>query len=174
MQSFNPPARVLMGPGPSDVSPRVLQALARPTIGHLDPAFQGFRQTLNVVVNPSGAAANSIRFGFATGFQLGDRIVYQGTGISGLKAQNALQGAGIIANKNTIPYDTRSPFIGSGLRMGTPALTSRGMGTDDMKRIAAWIVRVLKDPDGDGVRETVRNEVAEFARPYPVPGITDA
>ncbi len=95
-------------------------------------------------------------------------------GISGLKAQNALQGAGIITNKNTIPYDTRSPFVGSGLRLGTPALTSRGMGADEMRTVAAWICRVLKDPDGDGVRETVRREVAEFARPYPVPGITDA
>ena len=95
-------------------------------------------------------------------------------GISGLKAQNALQGAGIITNKNTIPYDTRSPFVGSGLRLGTPALTSRGMGAEEMKRVASWILRVLKDPDGDGVRETVRKEVAEFARPFPVPGITDA
>ncbi len=94
--------------------------------------------------------------------------------ISGLKAQNALQGAGIIANKNTIPYDTRSPFIGSGLRLGTPALTSRGMGAAEMQRVAAWICRVMKDPDGDGVRETVRQEVADFARTYPVPGITDA
>ena len=95
-------------------------------------------------------------------------------GISGMKAQNALQGSGIIANKNTIPYDERSPFVTSGLRIGTPALTSRGMGADEMQRLAAWIVRVLKDPDGDGVREGVREEVAEFARAYPVPGITDA
>jgi glycine hydroxymethyltransferase len=95
-------------------------------------------------------------------------------GISGLKAQNALQGAGIITNKNTIPYDTRSPFIGSGLRIGTPALTSRGMGADDMRRVADWMMRVLRDPDGDGVRESVRQEVAEFARAFPVPGITDA
>jgi len=94
-------------------------------------------------------------------------------GISGLKAQNALQGAGIIANKNTIPYDERSPFVGSGLRIGTPALTSRGMGTDEMRRVGRWIIRVLDDPDGDGVRETVRQEVAEFAKVYPVPGITD-
>ena len=95
-------------------------------------------------------------------------------GISGLKAQNALQGAGIITNKNTIPNDTRSPFVGSGLRLGSAALTSRAMGGDEMRRVAAWIIRVLKDPDGDGVRETVRQEVAEFARAYPVPGITDA
>jgi glycine hydroxymethyltransferase len=94
--------------------------------------------------------------------------------ISGLKAQNALQGAGIITNKNTIPNDQRSPFVASGLRLGTPALTSRGMGTADMQRVAAWICRVLKDPDGDGVREGVRREVAEFARGYPVPGISDA
>jgi glycine hydroxymethyltransferase len=94
--------------------------------------------------------------------------------ISGLKAQNALQGAGIITNKNTIPYDTRSPFIASGLRLGTPALSSRGMGAGEMKRVAAWICRVLKDPDGDGIREGVRREVAEFARAYPVPGIEDA
>jgi len=95
-------------------------------------------------------------------------------GISGLKAQNALQGAGIIANKNTIPYDERSPFVTSGLRIGTPALTSRGMGGEEMERLAAWIVRVLGDPDGEGVRERVREEVAEFAQAFPVPGISDA
>lgn len=94
--------------------------------------------------------------------------------ISGLKAQNALQGAGIITNRNTIPYDQRSAYITSGLRMGTPALTSRGMGADEMRRVGQWIVRVLKDPDGEGVREAVRNEVADFARAFPVPGITDA
>jgi glycine hydroxymethyltransferase len=48
------------------------------------------------------------------------------------------------------------------------------MGPDEMRTVAAWICRVLKDPDGDGVRETVRQEVAEFARAFPVPGITDA
>ena len=94
--------------------------------------------------------------------------------ISGLKAQNALQGAGIITNRNTIPWDQRSAYITSGLRMGTPALTSRGMKEDEMRRVGRWIVRVLKDPDGDGVRDAVRNEVAEFASAYPVPGITDA
>jgi glycine hydroxymethyltransferase len=95
------------------------------------------------------------------------------TGISGLKAQNALQGAGIITNRNTIPYDERSAYVTSGLRMGTPALTSRGMGPAEMRQVAAWIVQVLKDPDGDGVREAVRRDVADFARGFPVPGITD-
>jgi len=93
--------------------------------------------------------------------------------ISGLKAQNALQGAGIITNRNTIPYDERSAYVTSGLRLGTPALTSRGMGPAEMKQVASWIVRVLRDPDGDGLREAVRDEVASFAKGYPVPGITD-
>lgn len=95
-------------------------------------------------------------------------------GISGLKAQNALQGSGIIANKNTIPWDERSPFVTSGLRLGTPALTSRGMGEAEMRRLADWIARVLRDPDGEGVREGVRREVTAFARQWPVPGLSDA
>jgi glycine hydroxymethyltransferase len=142
----------------------------------LKPEFKDYSKK---IVENAGVLAEAL-------MSLGLRLVSGGTdnhlvladcnsvGISGLKAQNALQGAGIIANKNTIPYDTRSPFIASGLRLGTPALTSRGMGADEMRRVAAWMMRVLKDPDGDGVRESVRAEVAEFARAYPVPGITDA
>ncbi len=94
--------------------------------------------------------------------------------ISGLKAQNALQAAGIVTNRNTIPWDQRSAYITSGLRIGTPALTSRGMGQEEMRTVARLIIRVLDDPDGEGVREKVRSEVAGFARAYPVPGITDA
>ena len=90
-------------------------------------------------------------------------------GITGRKAQNALEGSGIIANRNTIPYDERSPFVTSGLRIGTPALTSRGMGSDEMKKLSSWIIRVLSDPDGEDVREGVRNEVTEFAQVWPAP-----
>ena len=142
----------------------------------LKPEFKAYARA---VVENAAALAEALRAG-------GLRLVSGGTdnhliladcnsmNISGLKAQNALQGAGLITNKNTIPYDQRSPFVGSGLRLGTAALTSRGMGASEMSRVAAWILRVLKDPDGDGVREGVRLEVAEFARAYPVPGITDA
>ncbi|MCC6381697.1 MAG: serine hydroxymethyltransferase [Dehalococcoidia bacterium] len=141
----------------------------------LEPAFVDYARQ---IVENAAALAEALMEG-------GLRLVSGGTdnhliladcnsvGISGLKAQNALQGAGVITNKNTIPYDTRSPFVGSGLRLGTPALTSRGMGPAEMRRVASWIVRVLKDPDGEGVRESVREEVAAFARSFPVPGITD-
>ena len=142
----------------------------------LRPEFKNYAR--QVVENAAALAAELVAGGL--------RLVSGGTdnhlilvdcnsvGISGLKAQNALQGAGIVTNRNTIPYDQRSAYVTSGLRMGTPALTSRGMGPAQMKRVGQWIVRVLKDPDGEGVREQVREEVAVFARTYPVPGITDA
>ena len=141
----------------------------------LEPEFKVY--AAKIVSNATVLADELIRLGL--------RLVSGGTdnhliladcnsvGISGLKAQNALQGAGIITNKNTIPYDQRSAAITSGLRIGTAALTSREMGPDEMRRVAAWIMRVLKDPDGEGIREGVRVEVAEFAKAYPVPGITD-
>ncbi|MEP7216542.1 MAG: serine hydroxymethyltransferase, partial [Anaerolineaceae bacterium] len=141
----------------------------------LKPEFKVY--AARIVSNATVLAEELIRLGL--------RLVSGGTdnhliladcnsvGISGLKAQNALQGAGIITNKNTIPYDQRSAAITSGLRIGTAALTSREMGPDEMRRVAAWIMRVLKDPDGEGVREGVRREVAEFAKTYPVPGISD-
>ncbi len=141
----------------------------------LKPEFKTY--AAKIVSNAAVLADELIRLGL--------RLVSGGTenhliladcnsvGISGLKAQNALQGAGIITNKNTIPYDQRSAAITSGLRLGTAALTSREMGAGEMRRVAAWMMRVLKDPDGDGVREGVRVEVAEFAKAYPVPGISD-
>ena len=91
--------------------------------------------------------------------------------MSGRKAERVLGEAGITVNRNTIPYDTRPPRLGSGVRVGTPALTTRGMGTDEMRRIAAWITRVIDNPDDAVVIAAVRAEVEELAQQYPVPGI---
>jgi glycine hydroxymethyltransferase len=156
-----------------------LHSIAAKAVAFAEALQPEFTEYAHKVVSNAAALAEELIAG-------GIRLVSGGTdnhlilvdcnsaGISGLKAQNALQGAGIITNRNTIPYDQRSAYITSGLRMGTPALTSRGMGADDMRRVGQWIVRVMKDPDGEGVREQVREEVAEFARAFPVPGITDA
>ena len=139
----------------------------------LEPNFKIYSEN---VVNNAQVLAEALQSG-------GIRLVSGGTdthlilidcnslGITGRKAQNALEGSGIIANRNTIPYDERSPFVTSGLRIGTPALTSRGMGADEMKKLASWIIHVLSDPDGEGVREVVRREVAEFSQAWPVPGM---
>jgi glycine hydroxymethyltransferase len=92
-------------------------------------------------------------------------------GLSGRKAERLLDSASITVNKNTIPYDTRSATVTSGIRIGTPALTTRGMGTDEMRRIAAWITRVIDHPDDESVLSSVRGEVEDLAMQYPVPGI---
>jgi glycine hydroxymethyltransferase len=93
-------------------------------------------------------------------------------GLSGRKAERALDAAGITVNKNTIPFDTRSPTVASGIRVGTPALTTRGFGTEEMRQTARWIIEVLDNPDDVGVSESVRREVESLAGQYPVPGIS--
>jgi glycine hydroxymethyltransferase len=82
--------------------------------------------------------------------------------LTGKKAQEALDQAGITCNKNTIPNDPRSPFVTSGLRLGTPAMTTAGMGEGEMGEIATLIGRVLRDPDNDSERAAVREEVANL------------
>jgi len=89
--------------------------------------------------------------------------------IGGKLAEETLDRCGITCNKNMIPYDERKPMDPSGIRLGTPALTTRGMGTDEMARIAAWILRALRSPDDQGVLDTIRAEVADLAEQFPVP-----
>jgi len=95
------------------------------------------------------------------------------TGLTGVQVEKALDNAGIIANHNTIPYDTRPPLKTSGVRFGTPAASTRGMGTEEMKKIGVLIVKVIKNVDSEKVIEEVRQEVAQICRRFPVPGIDD-
>ena len=88
--------------------------------------------------------------------------------ITGKKAEEALHRAGITANKNTIPFEQRSPFITSGLRIGTPALTSRGMQASEMAAIAGFITSVLKNPDDENIIEDVRGKVHEICEAFPI------
>ena len=90
--------------------------------------------------------------------------------LTGKVAEAALERAGITVNKNTVPGETRSPFVTSGLRIGTPALTTRGMAEDEMRRIGAWIVRVLDDPDGEESVARVRSEVEDLCAAFPLYG----
>jgi glycine hydroxymethyltransferase len=79
---------------------------------------------------------------------------------------------GITVNKNTIPYDQRPPAVASGLRIGTPAATSRGMGTAEMRQIGGFICRVLDNLGDEGVAAAVRQEVRELTGRFPVPGVS--
>ncbi|MEJ2483876.1 MAG: serine hydroxymethyltransferase, partial [Gemmatimonadota bacterium] len=90
------------------------------------------------------------------------------TDLSGKDASNALGRAGITVNKNTVPFETRSPFVTSGIRIGTPALTTRGMGPDEMRWIAARMHRVLQSANDDAVLTEVHEEVREFTSAYPL------
>lgn len=92
--------------------------------------------------------------------------------LSGKIAEHALDKAGITVNKNMIPYDQRKPMDPSGVRIGTAALTTRGMKNDEMKKVGAWILAALKSHNDAAGLERIRNEIAEFARHYAVPGIS--
>ncbi len=88
--------------------------------------------------------------------------------ISGKKAENRLETAGITVNKNMVPYDERSPMITSGIRVGTPAMTTRGMGPDEMVRIVDLIDRVIEAPDDESTAADVKSEVRELCGQFPL------
>ncbi len=133
-----------------------------------------FRRYAMKVVENAKALAEALASG-------GVRLVSGGTdnhlmlvdvtplGIGGKLAEQVLDRCGITCNKNMIPFDERKPMDPSGIRLGTPALTTRGLGTPEMKQVAAWILNVLKSPDDEQVIATTRRDVAELAEQFPVP-----
>ena len=91
-------------------------------------------------------------------------------GISGKDAEQALWSAGISVNRNAIPFDSRPPMITSGIRLGTPAVTTRGFGTEEMRRIASLIAKVISPSGGRQAQKQVRQEVLEMCQRFPIPG----
>jgi glycine hydroxymethyltransferase len=89
-------------------------------------------------------------------------------GLTGKAAENALDHAGITCNKNAVPFDDKSPLITSGIRLGTPAMTTRGMKEPEMQRIVEFIDRVLSDVSNESVQKEVTEEVREFCSAYPL------
>jgi glycine hydroxymethyltransferase len=135
-----------------------------------DPSFRDYAK--QIVANAQRLAAEIAKAGF--------RIVSGGTdnhlflidlfsrGITGKDAQPALDRAGITVNKNSIPFDPTPPMTGGGIRLGTPAVTTRGMLEPDMARIATWIADVLLHLGDAAIERRVRAEVAEFAVQFPL------
>ena len=91
-----------------------------------------------------------------------------GMKITGKEAQLALEEAGITVNKNTIPYDTQPPFVTSGIRLGTPALPTRGMGKSEMREIGKMIKRVCSAHTDSQLKEKVRQEVLALTKRFPL------
>lgn len=95
-------------------------------------------------------------------------VYMDGKGITGKVAEKALDEVHITVNKNTIPFDTQKPFVASGIRVGTPALTTRGMKEDDMRAIGNMIAAVIHDPESEDVKTNVRRDVAELTSRFPM------
>ncbi len=136
----------------------------------MDPGFRAYQ--VQVIKNAKALAAAISEAGF--------RIVSGGTdnhlflvdvferGITGKQAQEALENASITVNKNTIPFDTNPPLVASGIRLGSPAVTSRGMKEAEMRQIGEWIGRVLKHLDRPELQAEVREEVHALTARFPL------
>ena len=88
--------------------------------------------------------------------------------MTGKAAEESLEAAGITTNKNMVPYDERSPFVTSGIRIGTPALTTRGMKEDEMKTIADFINNVISNPDDENIRKEIKITIGEMCEQFPI------
>ncbi len=91
-----------------------------------------------------------------------------GKGITGKVAEKALEDVHITVNKNTIPFDTNSPFVASGIRIGTPALSTRGMKEAEMREIGQMIASIIREPNSEAVQARVKSEVAELTGKFPM------
>ncbi len=91
--------------------------------------------------------------------------------ISGKQAQDLLDGVGITVNKNVLPDDPRGPLDPSGIRLGTPAITTRGAKEDEMKQVATWIIQVLSSPEDLDLHNKIKLEVKDFSLQFSIPGI---
>jgi glycine hydroxymethyltransferase len=141
----------------------------------LEPAFKDY--AAQIIKNARTMADELTKKGF--------RIISGGTdnhlmlidlsnkSLTGKQAQEALDKAGITCNKNTIPFETRSPMDPSGIRLGTPAITTRGMKEAEMVKIAAWIDRAVTDWQDDAKLALLKQEVKDLCLKFPVPGASD-
>ena len=153
-----------------------MHTIAAKAVAFAEADTQEFRSYGEAIIENSRALAEGL-------LSAGLRLVSGGTdshlllvdvgvkGLTGKAVEGALDEAGITVNKNTIPFDEQKPTVTSGIRIGTPALTTRRMGPGEMERIAVWIGRVLQEIENESVRGVVRAEVAELAAAFPVPGI---
>lgn len=96
-----------------------------------------------------------------------------GAGVTGREAEESLEKAGIVVNRNAIPFDPHPPRMCSGMRLGTPAITTRGFGNEEMKRIASLIVKVITDIGNSNIQNQVRQEVLQMCHQFPIPGFDD-
>jgi glycine hydroxymethyltransferase len=138
----------------------------------LDPSFSIYQK--NVVVNAKAFADEFVKLNYhvvsgGTDNHLLLLEVKSKTGLTGKKAENLLDRVNITCNKNTVPYDTEKPFITSGIRLGTPAMTTRGFTADDFRLVARLIDKTLSNPEDEIILNQVRDAVKTLTDRYPLP-----
>jgi glycine hydroxymethyltransferase len=151
----------------------LMHVIAAKAVAFKEALQPSFKQYAKQIVKNAQALANQL-------VECGYHIVSGGTenhvmlldltktGITGKDAENALHEAGITVNKNMVPFDERSPFVTSGIRLGTPALTTRGFTENEMKKVALLIDRVLKNMDNEKIYQHVKQEVKEVCGAFPL------
>jgi glycine hydroxymethyltransferase len=145
-------------------------------VAALEASRPEFKDYAKATVENARVLASELRgrgFGVITGGTDNHLMLVDVTskGVSGKPLAHALDRAGIVLNYNAVPFDPRKPFDPSGIRIGTPAVTTRGMGTDVMKRIAEWIDRVTQKPTDESGLSAIAGEVRELCAKYPAPGV---
>jgi glycine hydroxymethyltransferase len=138
----------------------------------LQPSFKQYAQQILDNATTLAEALKNKGFILITGGTSNHLIlidIYKSLGIDGKVAEIALDAIGLTANANAIPDDTLPPFKPSGIRLGTPALTTRGLKTEHMEQIASWIKAAIDARDSPQELEVLRNEVKSFARMFPLP-----
>jgi glycine hydroxymethyltransferase len=139
----------------------------------LSPEFQDY--TVRIIENARAMASELANRGLpiiSGGTDTHLMLVDVGSrGLSGSKAEKLLDRVGITCNKNTIPGDTRPPAQASGIRLGTPAVTTRGFGPEECRTVAAYIVAILESPEDDLVQTRIADDVRDLMRQFPLPGV---
>ncbi|MDF1837778.1 MAG: serine hydroxymethyltransferase [Planctomycetota bacterium] len=153
----------------------LMHVIAGKAVAIREAATQDFRTYQGQVVTNAqalaeGLGARGLRIvsgGTDTHLMLVD---VTGKGLSGAQAEDALHRVDLTCNKNLIPFDQRPPMEASGVRFGTAAITTRGLGVSEMKQLATWVADVLEKPEDAGTIERIRGEVAEVAQSFPIYG----
>ena len=150
--------------------------IAAKAVAYKEALSDDFKTYADNIVSNAAALANALS-------SSGMRIVSGGTdnhlmlvdmrgiGVTGAEAETKMRSVGIVANKNMVPFDPNPPRVTSGVRVGVPAVTSRGMGTEDMETIAELIVESLRVEEGTAHQRALSQRVKEFAEGFAVPGI---
>ncbi|MFW6174350.1 MAG: serine hydroxymethyltransferase, partial [Chloroflexota bacterium] len=156
----------------------MVHVIAAKAVAYQEAMTEGFKKYAQSIVDNARALADALQSG-------GLRVISGGTDnhlmlvdvspkeMTGQDATDALRAAGIIANKNAIPFDPLPPRVTSGVRLGTPAVTSRDMGVKDMQQIADFILQAFSAKDDSAELARIKKRVSGFASGFPVPGVTD-